>query len=110
MQAPSFFFVCKTKHLTNTLFYRDKHCATRADLLPWICNGLRSLSESGAFLPFEVLMDASQGMFDHYKEKLVTEESFNRHLWSPKGKLGLVRIISPATTSVQLYIQCMLMR
>ena len=61
------------------------------ELLPWICQRLKSLAEGEAFLPFEVLMDASLGMFEHFKEKLSTQENINRRMWSPRGKLGLVR-------------------
>ena len=71
---------------------RDKACAIKVDLLPWICKGLQSLADSNAFLPFEVLMDASHGMLEHYKEKLATAEGVNRLLWNQKGELYLVRI------------------
>ncbi|KAJ7389313.1 hypothetical protein OS493_032167 [Desmophyllum pertusum] len=49
-----------------------------------------------AFLPFEVLMDASHGMLEHYKEKLVTTENanVNQVLWSQKGALCLGRLFN----------------
>lgn len=75
-------------------FCRDKRCAIQMELLPWICQRLKSLAEGEAFLPFEVLMDASLGMFEHFKEKLSTQENINRRMWSPRGKLGLRRLFS----------------
>ena len=73
------------------LFYREKRCASRMDMLPWICIGLQTLEDSNSFLPFEVLMDASHGMLEHYKERLATKESENHLEWSQKGVLCLVR-------------------
>ncbi|KAJ7389306.1 hypothetical protein OS493_032159 [Desmophyllum pertusum] len=77
-------------------FCREKRCATKVDLLPWICKGLQSLADSNAFLPFEVLMDASHGMLEHYKEKLATTENanVNQVLWSQKGALCLGRLFN----------------
>lgn len=72
--------------------FRERRCATKVDLLPWICKGLQSLAYVNGFLPFEVLMDASHGMLAHYKEKLATTENLNKALWSPKGALHLVSV------------------
>jgi len=79
-------------HCGNCFFFREKRCATKVDLLPWICKGLQSLAYNNGFLPFEVLMDASHGMLEHYKGKLATTENLNRVLWSQKGALHLVSV------------------
>ena len=80
-------------HILPTVFCRDERCATKVDLLPWICKGLQSLAYNNGFLPFEVLMDASHGMLKHYKEKLATSEKLNnRVLWGHKGALHLVSV------------------
>ena len=73
------------------LFCREKRGATRLDLLPWICTGLRTLEDSKSFLPFEVVMEASHGMLEHYKERLAYTETQIQLEWSQKGVLYLVR-------------------
>ena len=77
---------------TVFVFLREKRWATKVDLLPWICQGLQSLAYVNGFLPFEVLMDASHGMLEHYKEKLTTTDNLNKALWGQKGALHLVSI------------------
>jgi len=77
--------------ITIFLFLREKRCASRLDLLPWICIGLQTLEDSNSFLPFEVLMDASHGMLEHYKQKLVVAESQIQLDLSQKEQLYLVR-------------------
>ena len=42
-------------------------------------------------MPFEVLMDASHAMLEHYKERLAETESHNQTEWGQKGFFYLVR-------------------
>ena len=84
------------------LSFRERRCAIKVDLLPWICKGLQSLAYINGFLPFEVLMDASHGMLEHYKEKLTTTENLNRALWSQKGELHLVSVHVRATQKITI--------
>ena len=78
-----FFFLSRDRH-------RDKH----RDLLPLICKELRTLEVSEAFLPFEVVMKASDGMFHLYKDRLASAERDNRREWTRKG-MDLVRLVDP---------------
>lgn len=80
-------------------FFREKRCATKVDLLPWICKELQSLAYNDGFLPFEVLMDASHGMLEHYKEKLVTSENLHKALWNHKEALHLVSVLFQRNSS-----------
>ena len=42
-------------------------------------------------MPFEVLMDASHAMLEHYKERLAETDSHNQTEWGQKGFFYLVR-------------------
>lgn len=77
--------------LQYLLFCREKSGTTRLDLLPLICTGLQTLKDSNSFLPFEVVMDASHGMLEHYKERLAHTDTQIQLEWSQKGVLYLVR-------------------
>lgn len=94
--------------MVTVFFFREKRCATKVDLLPWICKGLQSLAYNNGFLPFEVLMDASHGMLEHYKGKLATTENLSRVLWSQRGTLHLVSVrvrVSLVTATQEITVQ-----
>lgn len=79
-------------------FCTDRHRVKHRDLLPLICKELRTLEVSEAFLPFEVVMKASDGMFDLYKDRLASAERDNRREWTRKG-MDLKRLFSEGSTA-----------
>ena len=88
---------------------RGRRCDLQLDLLPWICTRLQTLNESKSSVPFEVLMDASHGMLEHYKERLARTEIEKRKKKSEEklSKTNLfLRRLPAGTTDVYLHNLC----
>ena len=88
---------------------RGRRCDLQLDLLPWICTRLLTLNESKSSVPFEVLMDASHGMLEHYKERLARTEIEKRKKKSEEklSKTNLfLRQLPAGTTDVYLHNLC----
>ena len=84
-------------------------CDLQLDLLPWICTRLQTLNDSKSFVPFEVLMDASHGMLEHYKERLARTD-FEKRKKKSEAKLSktnlFLRRLPLGTTDVDLHSLC----
>ena len=88
---------------------RGRRCDLQLDLLPWICTRLQTLNESKSSVPFELLMDASHGMLEHYKERLARTEIEKRKKKSEEklSKTNLfLRRLPAGTTDVYLHNLC----
>ena len=88
---------------------RGRRCDLQLDLLPWICTRLQTLYESKSSVPFELLMDASHGMLEHYKERLARTEIEKRKKKSEEklSKTNLfLRRLPAGTTDVYLHNLC----
>ena len=88
---------------------RGRRCDQQLDLLPWICTRLQTLNDSKSSVPFEVLMDASHGMLEHYKERLARTEVEKRMKKSEEklSKTNLfLRRLPSGTTDVDLHNLC----
>ena len=83
-------------------------CDLKLDLLPWICTRLQTLNGIKSFVPFEVLMDASHGMLEHYKKRLARSEIAKRKKSEEKfSKTNLfIRRLEPGTTDKSLRNLC----
>ena len=83
-------------------------CDLQLDLLPWICTRLQTLNESKSFVSFEVLMDASHGLLEHYKKRLARKEVAKRK--ESEEKLSetnlFIRRLEPGTTHKSLRNLC----
>lgn len=87
------------------LINRGNRCAPQLDLMPWICTGLQNLHSSNSFVTFQVLIDASNGVLAHYKERLAKAEKdlSEEKLW--KTNLFITRL-KPGTTDEDLIELC----